>query len=156
MKHAPLSAKQSAFVQYYADSASPTYNNAVQSAIKAGYSVDSARSIGPENLSKPAISEAITAYLATITTELDWNRTTNLTAHYKQVERYEAILAAHPDNLQALQGLNQVLRELNASSNQHKQVIVNEQQGKPQLSEEEREATYVANRAYKLKLTKSG
>ena len=47
-----LTAKQRAFVEFYA-------GNATEAAIKAGYSKDTARSIGQENLTKPDIIAAI-------------------------------------------------------------------------------------------------
>ena len=49
-----LTEKQKAFADYYI-----TTLNATQSAIKAGYSKDTARVIGAENLSKPYISKYI-------------------------------------------------------------------------------------------------
>ena len=47
-----LTAKQRAFVEFYT-------GNATEAAIKAGYSKDTARSIGQENLTKPDIIAAI-------------------------------------------------------------------------------------------------
>ena len=49
-----LTEKQKAFADYYIESF-----NATQSAIRAGYSVDCARSIGYENLTKPHIKSYI-------------------------------------------------------------------------------------------------
>ena len=49
-----LNDKQKAFADYYIESL-----NATQSAIRAGYSVDCARSIGYENLTKPHIKSYI-------------------------------------------------------------------------------------------------
>ena len=49
-----LTEKQKAFADYYIESL-----NATQSAIRAGYSVDCARSIGYENLTKPHIKRYI-------------------------------------------------------------------------------------------------
>lgn len=49
--------KQKMFIEYYLTTI-PRYN-ATQAAIKAGYSPQTARVIGPENLSKPDIQEAI-------------------------------------------------------------------------------------------------
>ena len=49
-----LTEKQKAFADYYIESL-----NATQSAIRAGYSVDCARSIGYENLTKPHIKSYI-------------------------------------------------------------------------------------------------
>ena len=49
-----LTPKQQAFADYYIEC-----GNATESAKKAGYSEDTARQIGTENLSKPSISEYI-------------------------------------------------------------------------------------------------
>lgn len=49
-----LTPKQQAFADYYIEC-----GNATEAATKAGYSHDSARQIGTENLSKPSISEYI-------------------------------------------------------------------------------------------------
>ncbi len=50
----PLTPKQERFVQEYLIDL-----NATQAAIRAGYSVKTARQVGTENLSKPVISDAI-------------------------------------------------------------------------------------------------
>lgn len=52
----PLTDKQQSFVEEYLVDL-----NATQAAIRAGYSEHTARVIGPENLSKPAVAEAIAA-----------------------------------------------------------------------------------------------
>lgn len=57
-----LTAKQELFVSAYCANGF----NATQAAIEAGYSPDSAREIGCENLTKPAISEAIDSYKLSI------------------------------------------------------------------------------------------
>lgn len=56
-----LNERQKAFADYYIE-----LGNATQAAIKAGYSEDSARSIGSENLTKPDISDYIESRLADI------------------------------------------------------------------------------------------
>lgn len=56
-----LNERQKAFADYYIE-----LGNATQAAIKAGYSEDSARSIGSENLTKPDISAYIESRLADI------------------------------------------------------------------------------------------
>jgi phage terminase small subunit len=56
-----LNERQKAFADYYIE-----LGNATQAAIKAGYSEDSARSIGSENLTKPDISAYIESRLAEI------------------------------------------------------------------------------------------
>ena len=70
-----LTAKQTDFVRYYADIASETRNNAYQSAIRAGYSAKTAKSIGQENLTKPDIKQAIAEYSAEIAEKVDVTRT---------------------------------------------------------------------------------
>lgn len=54
-----LTVKQKRFAEYYLET-----GNATQSAIKAGYSEKTARSIGQENLTKPAISLYISQRLS--------------------------------------------------------------------------------------------
>lgn len=55
----PLTEKQIAFCEYYIEC-----GNATEAAKKAGYSKETARSIGAENLTKPYISEYIENRLA--------------------------------------------------------------------------------------------
>lgn len=54
MKNRKLTPKQQAFADYYIET-----GNATESAIKAGYSESTARSIGAENLTKPNIQKYI-------------------------------------------------------------------------------------------------
>jgi len=61
--------KQELFIQHYL-----TSFNATQSAIKAGYSEDTACSIGSENLSKPDIKQAIDDGIAKIVAQTDDKR----------------------------------------------------------------------------------
>lgn len=61
-----LTAKQRAFVEHYLKCW-----NAAEAARQAGYSKESARSIGPENLSKPAIARAIKARLEELKVSAD-------------------------------------------------------------------------------------
>lgn len=60
----PLTAKQSRFVEEYLKDM-----NATQAAIRSGYSEKTARSIGQENLTKPAIAAAIQKAGAAISEE---------------------------------------------------------------------------------------
>lgn len=69
-----LTAKQSSFVQYYADPASETYNNATQSAIKANYSKKTAKQIGQNNLTKIDIKNAIAEFKAKIAEKIEITR----------------------------------------------------------------------------------
>ena len=57
-----LTAKQELFVSAYCSNGF----NATQAAIEAGYSADSAREIGSENLTKPDIAEAVDRYKLSI------------------------------------------------------------------------------------------
>ena len=57
-----LTTKQELFVSAYCSNGF----NATQAAIEAGYSVDSAREIGSENLTKPDIAEAVDRYKLSI------------------------------------------------------------------------------------------
>jgi phage terminase small subunit len=61
----PLTAKQEAFVQEYCSNG----YNGTQAAIKAGYSVNTAKNIACENLSKPYIKARIDAYKAELSRE---------------------------------------------------------------------------------------
>ena len=54
-----LTPKQQAFADYYIE-----YGNATEAAKRAGYSEDTARQIGTENLSKPVIKQYIDARMA--------------------------------------------------------------------------------------------
>ena len=54
-----LTPKQQAFADYYIET-----GNATEAARRAGYSEDTARQIGAENLTKPAISEYISIRMA--------------------------------------------------------------------------------------------
>lgn len=93
------------------------------------------------------VKEAIARIDAKTVEELDWNRATNLQNQYKQMARYEAILADDPKNFQALQGLDRVFRELNASSNQHS-ATVNTGAAKPiELTPEQQEQAKAAAKA---------
>ncbi|MEL6280820.1 MAG: terminase small subunit [Pseudomonadota bacterium] len=61
-----LTPKQRAFVMAYVAS-----GNATQAAISAGYSERTARAIGPENLQKPAIAEAIRVEAMRVATDME-------------------------------------------------------------------------------------
>lgn len=119
----PLTAKQAGFVQYFCNVGGDTVNNAMQSALRAGYAYNTARNADSMVLAKQGVRQAIFEYRANTERELDWNRELNLQEQYQQIARYKAILKAHPGNLQAMQGLNQVLRELNASNGLHSQTV---------------------------------
>lgn len=70
-----LTDKQRAFIEAYL-----THWNATRAALDAGYSAKTARVIGPENLSKPAIQSAIQARLAELKMSAD-EVLTRLTDH---------------------------------------------------------------------------
>lgn len=82
-----LTAKQKRFVQEYLIDL-----NATQAAIRAGYSKKSAHSIGPENLEKPEIKQAIEEKLK----QIDEEKTADAkaTAQIQQTWRWPSILTA--------------------------------------------------------------
>ena len=77
-----LTAKQELFVQEYLIDL-----NATQAAIRAGYSEDSARSIGCENLTKPDIQEAIAAAQAARVERIELTQDYVLNTVIETVER---------------------------------------------------------------------
>lgn len=60
----PLTAKQEAFVEYYCNPGSESYNNGLKSARKAGYegSDDILKAIACQNLAKPHIKQKVLKY----------------------------------------------------------------------------------------------
>jgi len=70
----PLTAKQTSFIQYYADPTSETHNNATQSAIKAGYSPKTASNNATQIMSNHGVSEGIRVYKAEIVEKADVTR----------------------------------------------------------------------------------
>ena len=86
--------------------------------------------------------------------KFDWDRAQNLKHQKRQIDRYNAILDANPLNLQALQGLNAVLRELNASSNQHSNTLITNTEDKADITPAEREAAEAGAKVMKLRLSK--
>ena len=78
-----------------------------------------------------AITDVMAETRANIAEVLKWEREDNLCHQYKQLARYERLLdgdgkemKANPNNQQALAGIDRVLRELNASSNQHSSTVL--------------------------------
>ena len=104
---------------------SESYGNGTESARRAGYkgTDNYLARVASELVRKCKVKAAKSAIQAENREVFDWNRDQNLLYQRKQIDRYNAILEKSPDNLQALQGLNQVLRELNASNGQHSQTI---------------------------------
>ncbi len=133
--------------------------NKAQAMLMAGYSVSYANSGLGQGIvyshiqTKTAIAEIMADTRAAVAEVLRWEREDNLKHQYKQIDRYNTILAAHPDNLQALQGLNQVLRELNASNGQHSQTVITEPT-RPIPTAQELEAGRAAAKAYTDALTR--
>jgi hypothetical protein len=118
-----LTAKQASFVEYYTEPGQEGFNNALKACLLAGYSAKYADCKGGALVRNSKVNAAIKAKRQVIAKEWDWNREQNLIHHRKQIARYEAILAKNPDNIQAIQGLEQVYRELNASSGQHSSTV---------------------------------
>ena len=64
VKKGELTAKQKAFVEYYAEPESESYNNAYQSAIRAGYAHKTANNSIQHVLGNVGVQQAIEAYKA--------------------------------------------------------------------------------------------
>lgn len=111
----PLTAKQASFVQYYADSGSETYNNAMQSAIKAGYAETTAEKNSKVILDYVGVKQAIVAYKAKTTVKLEHNRTIAI-----ELLNEALAMARKQANTTAIIAAT---RELNAISNLHNQTI---------------------------------
>lgn len=113
------------FCKYMYTAGSETFDNGTQSAQKAEYkgNNNTLRQTAHKLVTNGNVIKAKKAIMAGVNEKFDWDREQNLKHQKLQIERYNTILDANPNNLQALQGLNQVLRELNASSNQHSSTI---------------------------------
>jgi hypothetical protein len=144
-----LTAKQTAFTQYYADPGSETYNNAYQSAIKAGYAHNTARNTDSLILANIGVQEAIDEYKAELAEVLEHNREVAV-----QMLNNAATWAkpnAKEGNPQAIQAYLGAVRELNAISNLHSSKITTEHTP-PELSPELQEQARAAARIVKLRI----
>ena len=119
MTDKPLTAKQASFVQYYADSGSESYHNAMQSAIKAGYSHKTANNSVKQILGSIGVKEAIDAYKAKTTAKLDHNRTIAIKLLNENITALDAIIEEQPNNVAAVTARTGAIRELNAISMLH-------------------------------------
>ncbi|KKN75874.1 hypothetical protein LCGC14_0375820 [marine sediment metagenome] len=149
MSKRPLTAKQTSFTEYYCNPGSDTYNNATQSAIKAGYSAGSADVRAAELVVNSRVITAMTEYKAKTTAKLDHNRDIAIA----QLNQNIAWLTpkAKTGDTQAVQALTGAIRELDAISNLHKQTIVSEPV-RPQATEAEQEQLRELARTYKIRL----
>lgn len=119
----PLTAKQSSFVQYFADPGSEAYNNATMACIMAGYARSSAKVSGHNNITNYNVKQSIERYRAEITQELDWRREENNKACLASKVELERLMALYPLNMSIRGQYHNLIRELNASNGLHSQTI---------------------------------
>lgn len=122
-----LTAKQLDFVRYYADSGSQSYNNAYQSAIKAGYTTNTAKAKSGLWLEEVRIKQAIFDYKAPIAEKLDHNRDIAIKLLTSDLNRLNA--KADAGDVQAIQARTRIIAELNSISNLHSSTVHNEGDG---------------------------
>ena len=116
-----LTAKQEAFVITYCDSGSETYNNAYQSAIKAGYAHNTAKNADKLILDNNGVKEALKAYKAKLAKKLDHNRDI---AIKHLMHDYECLTEkAEQGDTVAIQARTSIMRELSAISNLHSSTV---------------------------------
>jgi phage terminase small subunit len=143
----PLTAKQSSFIQYYADPASETYNNATQSMIKAGYSDKYAERNTTQVKSNKEVKAGIEAYKAKTSKELDHNRQIAIDQLTHNLELLDTIIAEGKGLplVQAIKARTEVTKELNAISNLHSSTLNTEaKQAKPLTEDQQATAQEIA------------
>ena len=131
----PLTAKQTAFIDSYTDASGETYNNATQSAIKAGYSSKWANRQAHLLLDNSRLKTAISAKIAKRQAKIEYN-------YEKAIAELDKIIAnlteqANTGHIQANSALIQVLREKNDITGLHKQRFIDETEQKRELDESE-------------------
>jgi phage terminase small subunit len=119
MPDKPLTAKQASFVQYYADPGSDTYNNATNSAIKAGYEARSAKVSGHNNITAYNVKQAINGYKTETAAILDHNRQIAIDLLNENITMLDAIILDQPLNVAAVTARTGAIRELNSISMLH-------------------------------------
>ncbi len=141
----PLTAKQTSFVQYFADAGSDTFNNIEQSMLKAGYAKNYARHWNNKILANDGISKANTKYRAKTAEKLDHNRQIAIDILNEAL----AIARTKQDS----NGIVQACRELDAISNLHSQRILTEvSEAKPLTEQEVAELKKLAGKTTVIKL----
>jgi len=147
----PLTAKQQAFIDYYTDPNSDTYNNAYQSAIKAKYSANYAKVHSCHLLDNVRVKQAIDAKIAKRQAKIEYNYETAITELNEQIENLKPLALAR--NISAVSAITALLREKNDITGLHKQNI--HRTGEvdvPVMSEEEAKAMQDIARQYKIRL----
>lgn len=150
----PLTALQACFVQNYADPGSETYNNGYQSAIKAGYSHKTSDRQIKRVLGIVGVKTAIGKYRNEVAKTIDWDRTLNMQALEQSLAGIDKILKDQPKNIQAWQTRTAIIREFNASSNQHASTVLDGKEITRESTPAERAAALVAAKAYTDALVK--
>jgi len=145
-----LTDKQKAFVDYYTTPGADTYNNALKSAIKAGYSKKTAKQIGTNNLSKIYIREAIEQKHAERRKRAEYNYDIAIAELNKVIANLQPL--AEKGNVQANQALTAAIREKNAITGLHTQTVKTQDISRPDISDAERQALADLARRYNIRL----
>ncbi|MHC4326418.1 MAG: terminase small subunit [Planctomycetota bacterium] len=143
MPDRPLTAKQQAFVQYYADSGSPeTYLNASQSYKKAYPNTKGGwDKLGPRLMVNDGIKRAIGEYRAKTTAKLEHNRQIAIDQLNKNLAALDKIILEQPMNVAAITARTGVIRELDAISMLHGSSLeVNTEAPAPLTTEQQQQA----------------
>lgn len=127
-----------------------------QAMIQTGYSKSYAHSYCGNMWDKPQVKAELARYQAetrdNVALHLKWEREDNLKHQYKQLSRYEDILATTPGHDGALRGIDRVLHELNASSGQHSSTVNTGKQDRKPLTPAQEQAGKAAAKAYTDKI----
>ena len=125
-----LTAKQSSFVEYYCNPGSDTYNNAYQSATKAGYAETTAKIACKHILEYVRVIKAISRYKAKTKEKIDHDRTTAINLLTSNLNALRPLIVKDnikdKPNIQAVQAATAIIRELDAISGLHSQTILTE------------------------------
>jgi len=149
-----LTAKQEAFVKYFADPGSETYNNITQSMIKAGYTKEYASNNTNQVMGNNGVKEAVATYKAKTAEKLDWNRDIALKHLRFVIDSLEKQVAA--GNTGAVNAYIRAVTEFNAISNLHSSTVTTHTQEPDQLTDDEMaELKRMAILATNLKTRKS-
>ena len=149
----PLTVKQTCFIEQYCNPKSETYNNAVQSAISAGYDKKWVTKNATHITDNNGVIEAINEYKAN-------NKAKNVYNYDIAMQEINALIQTltkqvEDGNIQAKGLLLASIKEKNDITGLHKQVIVTDTDQPAKLTESERiELKRIALQATNLRLTK--
>jgi len=150
-KEQRLTLKQRLFVDYYTAAGSDTYNNATQSAIKAGYKdTKSVEATACNLLRLPKIQKAIDAKLAERRKKIEYNYDIAIQQLDMVINNLRPL--ANRGNVQANQALTAAIREKNAITGLHTQTVKTQDISRPDISDAERQALADLARRYNIKL----